>query len=343
MTALANSRNIKRFMKKIKSDEKLNILTLATHERYEENLCKTGHNFYSLKYGKEWDTTYAPVPDNYHIINRLDPYLDIDLVLSHTSCNRLQVVHDALSQTKGKMGMLNIPILRHCHVLPDIRFNTDEEIKMFKEIPVDHTSFISNYNRDVWGFSEDSASVVEHGVDTDFWCNGEEWLHYPRVLSVVNDLPNRDWCCGFELWKSVVHDLPYQIVGKCTGEHVNFSQPAQTRTELREYYRQSSIFLNTSLHSPVPTVLLEAMACGCAIVSTDNCMIPDIIQHGKNGLLSNDPKQLNAYCQVLLQNPEMAKKLGLNARKTIVEKYNLQNFVDNWNNLLYSTVNNYCA
>ena len=55
MTASATQRSIKSFMKKIDRSEKLNILTLATHERYEENLCKTGHNFYSLKYGKEWD------------------------------------------------------------------------------------------------------------------------------------------------------------------------------------------------------------------------------------------------------------------------------------------------
>ena len=67
MTANATQRSIKSFMKKIDRSEKLNILTLATHERYEENLCKTGHNFYSLKYGKEWDTTYSQVPQNYHL------------------------------------------------------------------------------------------------------------------------------------------------------------------------------------------------------------------------------------------------------------------------------------
>ena len=71
MTANATQRSIKSFMKKIDRSEKLNILTLATHERYEENLCKTGHNFYSLKYGKEWDTTYSQVPQNYHIINQI--------------------------------------------------------------------------------------------------------------------------------------------------------------------------------------------------------------------------------------------------------------------------------
>jgi len=83
------------------------------------------------------------------------------------------------------------------------------------------------------------------------------------------------------------------------------------------------------------------MSCGCAVVSTNNCMIPEIIQNGKNGLVSNDPQELKGFLQLLLKDRDLAKELGDNARKTIVEKYNLERFVDNWNNLLYSTVNEY--
>ena len=48
-------------------DIKLNILTFQTHERYEEQLCKTGHNFYAFNLDgmKQWNTKYAPMPENY--------------------------------------------------------------------------------------------------------------------------------------------------------------------------------------------------------------------------------------------------------------------------------------
>ena len=101
----------------------------------------------------------------------------------------------------------------------------------------------------------------------------------------------------------------------------------------------SKIFYTTSLQSPVPSVLLEAMACGCAVVSTANCMIPEIIENGKNGLISNDPQELRGFLELLLKDEDLAKELGENARKTIVERYNLETFVDNWNKLFYSTVN----
>ena len=159
MPARASTRSIRHIMKK-KSQDKLNILTFATHERYEETLCKTGHNFYSLRVGKEWDETYAPIPSNYHIIDSIPEHLDIDLVLSHTSDNRIQVAHDILTGTRGMKGQLTCPIIMHCHVLPDVRFNVNEQVENFLSIPVDHNSFISQFNRDRWGFSNRHCSVI---------------------------------------------------------------------------------------------------------------------------------------------------------------------------------------
>ncbi len=336
MTANASQRAIRTIMRRCDPDRKLNILTFATHERYEENLCKTGHNFYSLAIGKTWDTDYAPVPDNYHIINAIPDYIDFDLILTHTSCDRMFKAHQHLAGSDVTQGnKTGIPILRHTHVLPDVRFDVPSQIAAFQQYPRDKDSFISAYNMAQWGAG--GASVVEHGVDIDFWNPDENIERDNACLSVVNDWPNRDWCCGYNLWQQTVQGLPIKVFGKSPG----LSEPANSTQHLREIYKCSRIFYNTSLHSPVPSVLLEAMACGCAIVSTANCMIPEIIQNGKNGLISNDPQELRGFLELLIKDENLAKELGGNARKTIVEKYSLQRFINSWNNLLYSTVHHY--
>lgn len=336
MTANASQRAIRTIMRRCDPDRKLNILTFATHERYEENLCKTGHNFYSLAIGKTWDTDYAPVPDNYHIVNTIPDYIDFDLILTHTSCDRMFKAHQHLAGSDVTQGnKTGIPILRHTHVLPDVRFDVPSQIAAFQQYPRDKDSFISTYNMAQWGAA--GASAVEHGVDIDFWKPDENIERDNACLSVVNDWPNRDWCCGYNLWQQTVQGLPIKVFGKSPG----LSEPANSTEHLREIYKCSRIFYNTSLHSPVPSVLLEAMACGCAIVSTANCMIPEIIENGKNGLISNDPQELRGFLELLIKDENLAKELGGNARKTIVEKYNLERFVDSWNNLLYSTVNEY--
>tara|TARA_A100001515_G_scaffold144134_4_gene147288 strand:+ start:1906 stop:2934 length:1029 start_codon:yes stop_codon:yes gene_type:complete len=313
--------------------EKLNILTFCTHERYEQQLCKTGHNFYAINHGKRWDTDYGQIPDNYCEMDGVPRgYVDIDLILCHTPCERL-----AISQ-KIKHD-LNIPVILHTHTLPDIRVDVSDQVQRFQEASswVDKRCFISDFNRSAWGCNKTNAEYIEHGIDCDFWMDFEETQRENVCLSVVNDWPNRDWCCGWELWKQTSQNLPLRVFGKSPG----FSQPANSIEHLREIYHKSSIFYNTSLHSPVPTVLMEAMACGCAVVSTSTCMIPDIIENGKNGLISNDPAELRSMLERLLENPEMARELGKKAQKTILEKYNKEQFLTNWNNLFYSTIRDY--
>ena len=70
-------------------------------------------------------------------------------------------------------------------------------------------------------------------------------------------------------------------------------------------------------------------------------MIPEIIEHGKNGLMSNDPEELRGFLVKLLEDEGMTKELGKNAQDTIRKRYNLASFVDNWNNLFYSTIREY--
>jgi len=340
MTAKATPEAIRSIIRRqdIDKSETLNILTFCTHERYEQQLCKTGHNFYSIKHGKTWDTDYGNIPDNYNIIdNTPPPHVDIDLILCQTVCERINI-------SKRIKDDLNIPIILLTHVLPDIRMDTTIQIEQFCHLSddVDEKIFISDFNRNAWGHNESNAKYIEHGINCDFWMEPQGNTRDNVCLSVVNDWPNRDWCCGWELWKQTIglntqDQLPVRVVGKSPG----LSEPAKSIEHLREIYHNSRIFYNTSIHSPVPTVLMEAMACGCAVVSTATCMIPEIIEHGVNGMISNDPKELRSFLEQLLSDEDMAREMGENAQRTIYERFNLNSFAEKWNDIFYATMKNY--
>lgn len=72
-----------------------------------------------------------------------------------------------------------------------------------------------------------------------------------------------------------------------------------------------------------PVTILEAMCMGKPVVSTRHAGIPDIIQHGKNGLLAGEymNEELKSNIEILIKNPELRESLGREAEKTIMELY----------------------
>lgn len=302
----------------------LDIIVMgATHERYESLLCKTGHNFYSLKMGKEWDSSYGIKPKNYYELSSLPFHINYDLIICHTSCDRLE---SALLLGQE----LNVPVIRHCHVLP----SCTNEIVYFNSFQPTITTFISEYSKKVWSdkYIGVSSKVINHGVDCSFWNSEgrEKDKVINRCMSAVNLWEQRDWACGWNIWTQTVTsgNLPYFVAGNNPG----LSEALQPN-ELKKEYQRSRLFLNTSLNSPIPMALLEAMACGCPVVTLDTCMIPEFVEHEKTGFLCKNIKDLIYYCNILLNDPDLSEEMGQAAEKLIRENYNEKIFTDNWNNL----------
>lgn len=72
--------------------------------------------------------------------------------------------------------------------------------------------------------------------------------------------------------------------------------------------------------------LLEAMACGCAIVASDTEPVREVIEHGKNGMLVPffDSQKLAQQVSDLVEDPALREELSKSARRQVVEKYDLQ-------------------
>lgn len=302
-----------------------NILTFDTHERYQIQLAKTGHNFYSFRYDgcKEWDTQFGDKPKNYYTLPKNSIYhgIDFDFILSQSKFGQIQASHQ-INQ------MLRLPIVSLEHTLPIPSWPEGQALHL-SQMTGDINVFISKYSVDQWMFTREPHEVVHHSVDTELFKPGDV-ERQKTVISVVNRFKERDYCCNYEGWCRITEPLKDKV--KLVGENPGMSQSMGPKDLAKEYQR-SLIFLNTSTISPVPTSLLEAMACGCAIVTTATCMIPEIIKDGVNGYISNDENQLQSSIQNLLHNPGLAKELGENARQTILEKFNEDSFVGNWNNI----------
>jgi len=76
----------------------------------------------------------------------------------------------------------------------------------------------------------------------------------------------------------------------------------------------------------LPTVLLEAMACGLPVVSTALSGIPEIVADGETGYLvpPGDPVRLAAVMAPVLEDRALAERLGRAGRERAADRFDLR-------------------
>jgi glycosyltransferase involved in cell wall biosynthesis len=306
----------------IGDERKLNILTFPTHERYETELCKTGHNFYAFNAEgqKRWVEKYSKMPDNYYVMpkNRILNYVDFDLILSQSRFGQFGMANQIKPLVKA-------PIVSLEHTIPTADVIKGGYFEKMRQQIGDINVFISEESRMSWGIAYNSI-VINHAVDSNLFVNKEEEREN-KVLSVANDFINRDYCLNFSGWQRIIEGYNHTLVGDTEG----LSEPAESTEDLVSIYNKHSVFLNTTTQSPIPTAMLEAMSCGCAVVSTATCSIPKIIENGVTGFISNDESELRKNIKYLLDNPDKARIIGQKAREKIVNDFNESSFTQSWN------------
>lgn len=310
--------------------KKFRILTFCTHERYETNLAETGHEFFSFQHSdlKTWDYL-TPVPKNYNIMpqNVFYPSDGYDFILAQSRYGQFE-----LAQELNKN--LGIPIisLEHTTINPGMDYNSMQKLgRMVGDVNV----FISDYSASVWNSIgiDRNINVIEHCVDSELFAPDPTKKKKKYVLTVANEFKSRDFVLNYSGWERITANIPRKLVGNNPG----ISLPSISVKKLVDEYNSCSVYLNTTTYSPIPMSLLEAMSCGCAVVALDSCNIPNVIKHGVNGLISKDESELIEYCNLLLENTELATTLGNNARQTILERFNQERFISEWNEIFQKT------
>jgi len=95
------------------------------------------------------------------------------------------------------------------------------------------------------------------------------------------------------------------------------------------------IFINTTNTDNMPVSVIEAMALGLPIISTDAGGIPYLIENGVNGLLIpvKDERKMAETIITLIKNPEKAMELSVNAREK-AENFDENRVRTQWHKLL---------
>jgi glycosyltransferase involved in cell wall biosynthesis len=104
--------------------------------------------------------------------------------------------------------------------------------------------------------------------------------------------------------------------------------PFVNQTELKRYILSSAICVLPAFAEGLPRIMLEAMACGRPMVASEIPGVTDVVSDGWNGLLvpPGDHEALAARLEKLLNEPDLADKLGARGRDFVQERFSGEAF-----------------
>ena len=187
--------------------------------------------------------------------------------------------------------------------------------------------------------------VVPNGLDTNEYY--DEKLNRDGIGMIYSTHPSKRSVDVIKLIKSINSrwpSLPLNVFGyprrpREISKKIYWRYPSVSQA--RQLYSRSKIWLITSQEEGFGLPALEAMACGSAVISTDNLGSLEIIEHEKNGFLVpvGDIDGFMKYIDFLLHHEEKRIQL-VNESKEVLKRFTWEKAVKKMEDVLRSVAAN---
>jgi glycosyltransferase involved in cell wall biosynthesis len=220
------------------------------------------------------------------------------------------------------LGSIDNPKLQYLHgSTPD---RLDRRKKAFS-LPIPKIA-VATYLRDLVekeGQGE-FLGVIHNGIDLgEYFPSVSESLR-DGVGTIYGSHPAKDPKTVIGVLQSLSNlrpDVPLRVFSgdrrpKEISRSIYLRQPTVDRA--RDIYSRSQVWIMASHSEGFPGPVLEAMACGCAVVATDCGGPKDQIVDGQNGFLVpvGDVERINSRVLLLLDDPDLRKRIQRSALET---------------------------
>jgi glycosyltransferase involved in cell wall biosynthesis len=123
---------------------------------------------------------------------------------------------------------------------------------------------------------------------------------------------------------SLPHSVPAGLVSRWADQGtVEFVGAVK---DVRQWLKECTVLVLPSYREGTPRAVLEALATGRAVITTDTPGCRETVEHGVNGLLA-EPKSthsLAAAMEHLLANPSVLSRMAKQSRRKAEEKYDVR-------------------
>lgn len=195
---------------------------------------------------------------------------------------------------------------------------------------------VSKYLRDLYNKLGIKADVIQNGVDTSMFYRDNPYnIQKSNHIVLIEGLLDRPYLNVKKAYSLVPKS--YEIWGLSTKPYNlsnvkrMFVNPPQT--ELKRIYSRADFILELEQNEGFNLVLLEAMACGCVVLTTPCGGHMDYCKHLKNCLIIENDEEVVCFLNQLSDDHKLYRQISKNAIQTS-RKYNLDKAYRNLNRLV---------
>lgn len=193
---------------------------------------------------------------------------------------------------------------------------------------------VTHFNRLMWNCDNVPVAVIEHGVllPPEITWTGE----LSRGIVVVNNMASRGRRLGGDIFETVRQLVPLDLVGMNAG--LMGGQGEILHGDLPRFLSRYRFFFNPIRYTSLGLALIEAMMIGVPVVALATTEVASIIRNGHEGFISTRVDELVDQMHAMVADPVMAARIGEAGRDMARERFHINRFVDDWNQLLTRVV-----
>ncbi|HIB38257.1 GT4 family glycosyltransferase PelF [Mesonia sp.] len=204
----------------------------------------------------------------------------------------------------------------------------------------------------LYGANPDKIKVIYNGIDHELFKPREKPKHLVGIPTVVaaarifelKDILTMIRSCA--VVKEKIPNVQYLIYGdnnavpEYTAECVALIEELKLQENFKLMgpksdphliFPEGDISILTSISEGFPYTVLESMGCGIPVVATDVGGVKEALdEHSGFVCKPKNHQEIGENVIKLLQNEELRKSMGINARKRVVDNFTLKNFIDQY-------------
>lgn len=244
---------------------------------------------------------------------------EFDLILFQTDENYLRDQYEILSEEQRELPKIYLE-----HDPPWEHPANAKHPVTESDVTLVH---VTHFNRLMWDNNGLRTVVIEHGVIVPEVKTSQR---IEKGIVVINNLPSRGRLLGSDIFDEVRKRVPLDLVGMGAeaygiGEVLHPKLPAFTA--------QYRFFFNPIRYTSLGLAVCEAMMLGIPVVGLATTEMAVTIQNGYSGFIHTDIDYLVEKMNYLLAHPEKAEEMGKNAKTVAMERFNINRFTAQWEQL----------